>query len=76
MNGPTPKKENKRAPTDATPVIDQQELHEMEEILKIKAAALKKEELDIQVAFSVLSHVTRELWCDWSILSRDMKSVF
>ena len=53
MNGPTPKKENKRAPTDATPVIDQQELHEMEEILKIKAAALKKEELDIQVAFSV-----------------------
>ena len=49
MNGPTPKKENKRAPTDATPVIDQQELHEMEEILKIKAAALKKEELDIQV---------------------------
>ncbi|KAL5247262.1 hypothetical protein ACHWQZ_G019206 [Mnemiopsis leidyi] len=54
MNGPTPKKENKRAPTDATPVIDQQELHEMEEILKIKAAALKKEELDIQTEIEKL----------------------
>jgi hypothetical protein len=49
MNGPTPKKENKRMSGDVTPIIDQQELHEMEEILKIKAAALKKEELDIQV---------------------------
>ena len=54
MNGPTPKKENKRTSGDVTQVIDQQELHEMEEILKIKAAALKKEELDIQVLHCAL----------------------
>ena len=48
-NGPTPKKENKKGAADFIP-IDQQELHEREEILKIKAAALKKEEVDIGVS--------------------------
>ena len=88
MNGPTPKKENKKnadvrtfrkyilvfqkhnivvLPFQIDPIIkhilvfnkiplqaphavlDQQEIHEAEEILKIKAAALKKEELEAQV---------------------------
>ena len=73
MNGPTPKKENKRISGDVTPVIDQQELHEMEEILKIKAAALKKEELDIQVRSCVLIgwFVSGELLCsDWLVCVR------
>ena len=61
MNGPTPKKELKKNPAATaasadSPIAaatlapsDPQELHEMDEILKIKATALKKEELDIQV---------------------------
>ena len=45
MNGPTQKKELKKNSAYA----EGGEVHEMEEILKIKATALKKEELDIQV---------------------------
>jgi len=57
VNGPTPKKENKKNDDSnhVSPTVpDPQGLHELEEILKIKALAIKKEEIEIQAEIDQL----------------------